>query len=510
MGHILHMQRIHQLLDPWVQQDPGRIAVHDVDGRKVDFQGFARAVDEAVDLLERHGVRGGDRVQILAENSLALLSFLFAASRLDAWAIPVNARMSATEIDHIKAHANPRAMVFTHSVSAPAKAHAERFGATEFRGEYFGTAMLAGPFNAEPEPIAEAGDEQVAALIYTTGTTGNPKGVMLTHANLLYASEVSILVRGLNAADHIIGVLPITHIFALSSAFLAAVRAGALVELQARFEPSRVFEAMQGGATAMPAVPAMYPLLLNYAAEAGIQSPDVPRLRYLSSGGAPMDPDWKRRVESFFGVTLHNGYGMTEASPGIATTRVGMERTDTSCGQVLPGQEVRIAPAPGADDLVDGVGEILVKGPNVMKGYYRNPEETARTIDVEGYLHTGDLGYLSEDNALSVVGRCKELIIRSGFNVYPPEVEAALNAHPSVTQAAVIGRPAGGGNEDVIAFVQRVPGTKVDEDTLKHFLKDRLTSYKRPSRIIIADALPAASTGKILKHKLVEMFAGEF
>ena len=254
------MQRIHELLDPWTRKDPDRVAIIETEGLSVDYKGFSQAVDEASSVLRDYGVRGGDRVQIVAENCLALLSFLFAASRLNAWAIPVNARMSATELAHIKAHAEPRAMVFTHCVTEAAARHAQRYDATLHDGYSFGTVMIAGPFACDPEPTAEAGDEQVAALIYTTGTTGNPKGVMLTHANLLYASKVSVDVRKLNVRDHIVGVLPITHIFAFSSAFLAAVRAGALVELQPRFEPEKVFLALRNGATAMPAVPAIYPL----------------------------------------------------------------------------------------------------------------------------------------------------------------------------------------------------------------------------------------------------------
>ncbi|MEM1044691.1 MAG: AMP-binding protein [Pseudomonadota bacterium] len=503
------MRRIHDLLDRWVKADPQRLAIIDHDRRNIDFAGFRKALDEAVACLTAHGVRGGDRVLVAAENSLALLAFLFAASRLDAWAIPINARMSAEEIDRIVSHATPRALVFTQAASRSAASHAERWQAVESDPATFGTVMLAGPLEADPEPVHAAAEDQVIALIYTTGTTGNPKGVMLTHGNLLYASDASMQVRALNAADHVVGVLPITHIFALSSAFLAAVRAGALIELLPRFDPAAVFSALKAGASAMPAVPAMYPLLFNYAEETGIAQPDAPRLRYLSSGGAPMDPDWKRRVEAFFGVTLHNGYGMTEASPGIATTRVGMERDDISCGPVLPGQEVVIAPPSGADAPADGVGEILVRGPNVMKGYYRNPEETARTIDTDGFLHTGDLGRFSEDGSLFVVGRSKELIIRSGFNVYPPEVEAALNRHPAVTQAAIIGRPVADGNEEVLAFVQRVPGADIDEAALKTYLHDRLAPYKRPARIVVADDLPTASTGKVLKHRLIETFAGE-
>jgi acyl-CoA synthetase (AMP-forming)/AMP-acid ligase II len=250
-------------------------------------------------------------------------------------------------------------------------------------------------------------------------------------------------------------------------------------------------------------------LTLRHAREHGIEKPDAPRLRYLSSGGAPLDRDWKRRVEAFFGVTLHNGYGLTEVAPGVAATRVGMERSDTACGPPLPGVEVKLVPPPGQSEMQGGVGEILVRGPNVMKGYYKNPEATREVLQPDGWLYTGDLGKFTADGALMVVGRSKELIIRSGFNVYPPEVEAVLTEHPAVVLAAVVGRSEPGGNEEVIAFVQTPKPAAASEAELKAFCAERLATYKRPARIIVTDRLPTGSTGKILKAHLLRDFAAE-
>lgn len=355
--------------------------------------------------------------------------------------------------------------------------------------------------------IYSAGADHIAFLQYTSGSTGDPKGVMLTHANLLYGSRASMQIRAMHDRDRVYGVLPFTHIFAFNSAFLAALRAGATLQLATRFEPAAFFTALADGVSVIPAVPAMYAKLLEFAERNGIETPEIPALRYISAGGAPLDPDWKRRVERFFGISLHNGYGMTESTAGICATRVGDERDDLSAGPAMPEQDVRVVPAPGKTALDDGVGEIVVKGPNVMLGYYRNAQETARVIDEDGYLHTGDLGRFDEHGYLYVLGRCKELIIRSGFNVYPPEVEAAINEHRDVVHAAVIGRPERDGNETVLAFVERAPGTRVDETALQTFVSGQLAPYKRPARIVVTDALPLSAAGKVLKYRLLDLFA---
>jgi acyl-CoA synthetase (AMP-forming)/AMP-acid ligase II len=226
------------------------------------------------------------------------------------------------------------------------------------------------------------------------------------------------------------------------------------------------------------------------------------RLRYLGVAGAPLDLSLKTRVEAEFAIPLLNGYGITECAPGISGMRPENAEANTSVGSPMPGVEIRVM---GADrtPVADGdVGELHVRSPGVMRGYYRAPDLTAAAIDAEGWFNTGDLVRF-DGSRLFVVGRTKELIIRSGFNVYPPEVEAVLNTHPDVVQSAVVGR-AVEGNEEVVAYVQLLPGSVTDADMLMQHIRPQLTAYKRPAEIVILDALPASSTGKILKHKLTE------
>src|SRR6266571_2740903 len=259
---------------------------------------------------------------------------------------------------------------------------------------------------------------------------------------------------------------------------------------------------------AVERVPAMYAMLLDYTRRTGAPI-DAPALRFCYAGGSPLSPALKADVERPFGVPLHNGYGLTEASPTIAHTRLDAPRDDCSVGMLLPGLEMRIADLadpPHGDAREGEAGELWVRGPNVMRGYYRDPALTARTIDPEGWLNTGDIARRDPDGALFIVGRTKELIIRSGFNVYPIEVESVLNAHPAVSQSAVIGRPVDG-NEEVVAFVELSPGGTATPEEIARFAAERLAPYKRPAEVVILPALPTAATGKILKHRLRAMAA---
>ena len=226
------------------------------------------------------------------------------------------------------------------------------------------------------------------------------------------------------------------------------------------------------------------------------------RLRGLYVAGAPLDPTLKAMVEQEFGLPLLNAYGITECAPGISGVRAEEPRSDTSVGTIIPGIEVRlVGRGRGGAAVAEGtVGELHVRGPNVMRGYYRAPEATAAAIDGVGWFNTGDLARF-EGEALFIAGRTKELIIRSGFNVYPAEVEAVLNAHPAVMQSAVIGRSVQA-NEEVVAYVQLLAGARATVDDLMTHAARQLTAYKRPSEIVILKALPTSSTGKILKHRL--------
>jgi long-chain acyl-CoA synthetase len=494
-------RRIHDLVTPHVQARPDAVAVIDHDGQPVTWRDYEAAITGAARHLVAAGVRPGDRVLIVNENSLALAALIMACSRLDAWAVPVNARLSGHEIGRIRTHCAPRAMVFTVLASRDAARYAAELGA--FVQDDNPAMAILGQLPGNPEPVFDRGADQVAVMLYTSGTTGEPKGVMLSHENLLFVAIVPASIRGARADDRVYAVLPLSHIYGLASIFLGVMRTGSTIQFVPRFDPAHLAQALRDGITVFPGVPPMYAKLLEYLDERG-QPLVAPVLRTMTSGGAPLDPDWKRRIEKRFNIPLHNGYGLTESAATVSVTPIGEPRGDDSVGPALPGIELRFIDQEGRDVPEDAVGELWLRGPSVMKGYYRNPEATAQAITPDGWLMTGDLARRSPDGHLYIVGRVKELIIRSGFNVYPPEVETAINACPGVVQCSVVGRPVSG-NEEVVAFVETVPGSGLTTMAIQQFIAGRLAPYKRPQHMVILDRMPASATGKIQKKALARM-----
>jgi acyl-CoA synthetase (AMP-forming)/AMP-acid ligase II len=471
-------------------------------GRSWSYAELVRRIDEDARLLCELDVRAGDRVMIVGENSVAQVALILACASIDAWAVNVNARLTAPELASIREHSGARRVIYTSAVSPEAAAHAARDGAQALGGE-----LMAGPLNrsCEPEPV-EPGGAQVAALIYTTGTTGRPKGVMLSHRNLLFVAATSSTLRGLTPADRAYGVLPVSHVYGLTSVLLGTLYAGGCLHLAPKFSAEAMLDAIRaGGLTIVQGVPAMYARLLELTD--GAARPLASKLRFCYAGGSPLDPVLKREVEALLGLPLHNGYGLTESAPTVSQTRLDAPRGDTSVGVPIPGVDVRVVDARGEDVPPGEPGELLVRGPNVMKGYYRESALTQAALRPGGWLVTGDMARMDADGALFIVGRTKELIIRSGFNIYPLEVETVLNAHPSVTQSAVVGRATGGGDEEVVAFVEPAAGGQLDLDELHAWLAARLAPYKRPSEIVVMARLPAAPTGKVLKSELKAMAA---
>ncbi|QGZ38515.1 acyl-CoA synthetase (AMP-forming)/AMP-acid ligase II [Pseudoduganella flava] len=475
-------------------------------GRTVTYGQLRDAVQSTAETLLALGVRPGDRVLLVAENCVAQVCLLFAAGLCDAWLVNVNARLTAREVDEIRAHSGARVAFYTSDVSPDAAAHGHRHGATAAPAPG-GGSWLVGPINdaAVPEPVHADGARQCAALLYTSGTTGRPKGVMLSHRSLLYVAAVSSALRGLVPRDRAYGALPISHVYGMTSVLLGTLYAGACLHLVPRFAAAELLRAVvEDGLTIVQGVPAMYTRLLEVA-----PAPVAARLRFLYAGGSPLSPVLKAAVEARFGLPLHNGYGLTECAPTVSQSRLDAPRDDTSVGPPIPGVEVRIA---GPDGDPARPGELWVRGPNVMLGYYRAPAETAAVLDADGWLNTGDVARAGPDGALFIVGRTKELIVRSGFNVYPLEVETVLNAHPDVAQSAVVGRPGAAGEEDVIAFAEPRAGSSLTGEALAAALAvhaaAQLAPYKRPARIVVLPALPAGPTGKVLKAALRELACG--
>src|SRR5487761_1724455 len=499
--------RISDVVAPWAERSPDHPALVEAAGTWT-YRELNRAIAASETWLGTLGVRPGDRVMLVCENCRAFVAILLALAALDAWPVLVNARLSERELDQIRDHCGARRVIYTTSVSPQAREHARRAGAVSEEVATLGSIGV-GPLNenTEPEPVDANPANRVGALIYTSGTTGLPKGVMLTHSNLLFVAAVSAKIRELTPDDRLYGVLPMSHAVGLSVVLLGTLLSGATLYLSPRFDPMTARAALEKDRlTVVLGVPAMFALFVEYTKFKAIESLQFPALRIISSSGAPLDPALKASVEKLFGLPLHNGYGVTECSPNIAQANIEKPRKDTSVGQILPGVEVKLVRL-DRKAVADGeVGELWVRGPNVMKGYYRAPDETASAIDAEGWFNTRDLARL-EDGNLFIVGRTKELIVRFGFNVYPGEVEAVLNAHPAVVRSAVIGRRVEGveGEEEGVAFVQPLPISSLTAAELAEHAARVLASYKRPSQIVLIPAMPLTPTGKVMKDELAKM-----
>lgn len=493
--------RISDIVRIWATHSGASAALRDPEWH-LTYAQLWDAVLLAAARLANAGVGRGDRVMLVAENCAQQVALTFACVELGAWPVNVNARMSEREIESIRSHCRPRLMLFSSLVSIDAQAHAARLGASPWPDDAFfaGFSLLGTQDEVEPEGEALARD--VAALLYTSGTTGAPKGVMVSHQGLLHFARVSCASRELGPADRVYGVLPLAHVFGFATVLLSTLYAGACLSLERRFTPERLLDVLQHqGITIFQGVPTLFTRVLEHLKKADARV-HAPALRYLYSGGASLDMAVKREVEAAFGMPLHQGYGMTEYAGSMFITRVDQPRNDDSSGHRNAGVELRLLDETGQEVPPGQVGAIQIRGPGVMRGYYRNPEATGEVLSPDGWLMTGDLGRVDDTGALFIVGRTKDLIIRSGFNVYPVEVESVLNAWPAIQLSAVVGCPEEGGNEAVVAFIELHPGRQLDMAGLQRYLKTELAPYKRPGRIVVLQSIPVTINGKLQKLRL--------
>jgi len=340
---------------------------------------------------------------------------------------------------------------------------------------------------AERVEAIEVDDDDLAALIFTSGTAGSPRAAMLSHGNLLSNLEQGRSTDGIHENDVVFGVLPMFHIFGLNVVLGLTLARGATVILVQRFDPFTALESITDrGVTVIPGAP---PLWLAFSHFDNIPADSFATVRLALTGAAKMPEEATRQLEERFGIVLREGYGLTEASP-VVTSSAGLTPKVGSVGKVLDGIQVRLVDENGDDALADDSGEIWVKGPNVFKGYLDEPEATARVLTPDGWLRTGDIAVVDDEGFLYLVDRAKDLIIVSGFNVYPAEVEEVLMSHPDVQEVGVIGVPHPHTGEAVKAFVVLQPGATAHEDTLVSWCLDNLARYKCPAKILFVDQLP--------------------
>jgi acyl-CoA synthetase (AMP-forming)/AMP-acid ligase II len=499
-----HSARLHELFDRRLAAEPDRPFLHTLDGT-LTLRDLAALVAIIEAELRSESVSPGDRVMAIAENCVQHIALILACSRVGAWSCGVNARMSPGEIAGFIEKADPSLIYFTTCVSDAASGHAQTLDATP-------SALDGLHRTARREmAVAETGAlrDEVAAVIFTSGTTGASKGVLVSHAGLVHFGRISAESRGLGPDDLSYAYLPMTHIFGLGTVLAASLHAGAGLVMRTRFDPADVFSALaHEGVTNLQGPPAMFTRLLSWLDEQGIQNPSCPALRYLYTGAAPLDMTLKQAVEARFGQPLHHGYGLSEYAGALCLVPMGQLRNDTAAGYLVEGGELQITDSQGSPVPAGERGEIWMRGVGLMPGYFRDAEATAGVMKPGGWYASGDIGYIGPDGVLFVVGRTKEMIIRSGFNVYPGEIEAVLMRFQGIRCAAVVGRREPDGNEQILAFVEAESSEqRIDMDALKIHLQEHLAAYKRPSHVMQVESMPMTLSGKVLKRTLLENYS---
>ena len=463
------------------------------DGRReLDNATFAAEVRRISNALVGMGIGSRDVVAVILPNSIELVTIMFAVWRLGAALTPVNPALTKPEAQYQLTDSGARLIVADDSSLSKVEGSVARACVVDELVRREGATDVMPP-RTEPD--------ELALMIYTGGTTGRPKGVMLDHTNLLAMTAMIIEWFEMTAADRCLLVLPLFHVNGIMVSVVSPLVAGGSTVIAPRFDPKTFWDLVeQVRPTYFSAVPTIYMMLTGLPREV---RPDTTSLRCVVCGAAPMPAAAIHEFEDRYGVPILEGYGQSEGTVATTVNPLTGLRKPGTVGLPLPGQEVRIVGEDGDPLPLGQVGEVTVRGPNVMRGYLGKREETAQTLR-GGWLHTGDLGRFDEDGYLVLVDRLKDMIIRSGENIYPREIEDALHGHPSVLEAAVVGRPDPVLGEEPTAFVVLRPGSAAEPDELIEHCKNVLAKFKVPRAVFIEASLPRTPIGKIAKPILRE------
>ena len=450
--------------------------------------------------LRARGVRPGDPVGLMLPNVPQFPAVYYGILRLGGMVVPMNPLLKAREIDYYLGDSGARVLFAWQDVVGEAERGAESRDATVLpvtSDHLDGTGSTAEPVF----PVTDRADRDTAVILYTSGTTGRPKGAELTHGNLIEnARIVASDLLAVTPDDVVFGGLPLFHAFGQTCALNAVQSAGGCVTMLPRFSPDKALALLaEHRVTIFEGVPTMYSALLGVPDRAAY---DVSALRVCISGGAAMPVEVLRAFEEAFGCVVLEGYGLSETSPVASFNHPDRERRPGSIGTPVRGVQMQVVDPDGKPLPAGEVGEIAIRGHNVMKGYWRRPEDTAAAVK-DGWFRTGDLGRVDDDGYFSIVGRKKELIIRGGYNVYPRELEEVLHEHPEVAEAAVIGIAHPSLGEEVAAAVALKQGASTTAEEIRAYVKDRVAAYKYPRYVWLVDELPKNATGKVQKSAIV-------
>ena len=489
------MSNLATFLTSSAASSPDVVAVR-LDDSEVTYRELDDASARMVSVLREHGFGPGDRVAVMLPNVPAFVVVYYAVLRAGGVVVPMNPLLKGREVGFHLGNSGASVIVAWHAFIEAATEGAGDSGTTVITVDQGFDALLAA---AEPDTaVAERDDADTAVILYTSGTTGRPKGAELTHANLINNTAVSAdTLFNITHDDVIMGCLPLFHAFGQTCGLNAAIRGGATLTLLARFDPAKALAVIdRDGVTIFEGVPTMYSALIEARRQEHV---DTSSLRVCVSGGAALPVQVLKTFESDFGVAILEGSGLSETSPVASFNRPDRERKAGSIGLPIDGVEFSLVDDLGDPVAVGEPGEIAIRGHNVMKGYWESPEETGRAL-VDGWFRTGDIATVDEDGYYYIVDRKKDLIIRGGFNVYPREIEEVLHEHPDVVEAAVIGLPHATLGEEVGAAVVLRDGSTATVEDVRAFVKERVAAYKYPRLVWFESELPKGPTGKMLRR----------
>ncbi|MEO6317923.1 MAG: long-chain fatty acid--CoA ligase [Acidimicrobiales bacterium] len=476
---------------------PDRPAIR-LDAQTLTYAALDGAVARAVGVLRGEGVGVGDRVGILLPNVPYFPIVYNAVLRLGAVVVPMNPLLKAPEVAYHLADAGAEVLLAWHGFETESVAGAATAGArcTLVRpGDFEDRLAAVEPVNA----VVERSNDDAAVIIYTSGTTGKPKGAVLTHGNLRAGAQVALELVGAGPDSVTLATLPLFHVFGMNSLLNTTVLARGLLTLVPRFDPVAVLQVIERDrVTTFAGVPTMYTALLHHPERSRF---DVSTLELCVSGGSALPVEVLRGFDEAFGATILEGYGLSETTGMASFNLQHRPRKPGSIGVPVGGTEMRVVDDEGADVESGQPGEIVMRGPFVMQGYWNDPVATAEAMR-DGWFHTGDVATVDEDGYFFIVDRKKDLIIRGGYNVYPREIEEVLYTHPAVLEAAVVGVPHDALGEEVGAAVVLKPGEQASADDLRELVRSQVAAYKYPRVVWFVDELPKGPTGKILKREI--------
>ena len=506
-------RNLHELLEQRVIRNPAKVFLFsEADGRRFTYDEFDRAVNRTANLLAAHDVKKGDVVSLLMTNSAEYIVAYFACWKLGALAGPVNSLLKAAEILYVISNSEAKALLvhseFMANIDSIRSELPKLHAVIAFDDEARATAGLSESEKDEGNGAQPASLDQdaEAIIIYTSGTTGKPKGCLLTHGNIIANARQISAWLGFTEQDCLLSVMPLFHMNAVSVTTMSALYAGGASVVSPKFSASRFWQIISDyQVTSFGSVATMLSMLLSNYPDGVPVGLKTDQLRFAMCGSAPVPAEVMKRFEATFHCLVVEGYGLSESTCRSTFNPPDQRRRPGSCGMPI-GNEMMVVDDDDTEVADGALGEIVLRGENVLKGYYKNPDAN-KTAFRNGWFHTGDIGYRDADGFYYIVDRKTDMIIRGGENIYPREIDEVLYQHPAVAAAATIGVPDPLYGEEVAAFIVLKDGVQVAEDELINYCRERLADFKCPRTIRIVAEIPKGPTGKLLKRELARLYS---